>query len=184
MEFIKQELASKLSAAKEHLAAEFITIRSGRANPGLLDKVLVEVYGQRMPISNLATVTVPDPRQLLVQLWDKTNTVATERAILEANLGLGVTNEGDRIRLVLPLLSNERREELVRQVNRLAEDAKVSVRNARREAFDALDSKANGGGISNDEKDRLKKEWQGLVDSAISAVEQMVEKKAGELRSF
>jgi len=184
MEFIKQELAGKLTATKDHLAAEFATVRSGRANPGLLDKILVEVYGQRMPISNLATVTVPDPRQLLVQPWDKANASATEKAILEANLGFGVTNEGDRIRLVVPLLSNERREELVKQVGRLAEDAKVSIRNVRREALDALDSKASSGGVSDDEKDRLKKDWQNLVDKAAEEIEQMAARKAEELRSF
>jgi ribosome recycling factor len=184
MEFIKQELVSKLTAAKDHLAAEFANVRSGRANPGLLDKILVEVYGQRMPISNLATITVPDPRQLLVQPWDKANASATEKAILEANLGLGVTNEGDRIRLAIPLLSNERREELVKQVNKLAEEAKVSVRSVRREAFDAMESKASGGGVSDDEKDRLKKDWQNLVDKMAEEIEQMTAKKAEELRSF
>lgn len=184
MESIKQELVVKLAAAKDHLVAEFAAVRSGRANAGLLDKILVEVYGQRMPISNLATITVPDSRQLLVQPWDKGNTSATEKAILEANLGLGVTNEGDRVRLTLPLLSNERREELVKQINRLAEDAKVSVRNVRREAFDAMESKASGGGVSDDDKERLKKEWQALIDKSTTEIDQMVDKKAGELRSF
>lgn len=184
MEFIKQELVSKLTATKDHLAAEFANVRSGRANPSLLDKILVEVYGQRMPISNLATVTVPDSRQLLVQPWDKANTSATERAILEANLGLGVTNEGDRIRLAVPLLSNDRREELVKQINKLAEEAKVSVRSVRREAFDAMESKASGGGVSDDEKDRLKKDWQNLVDKIVEEIEQMTARKAEELRSF
>ncbi|MBU1083196.1 ribosome recycling factor [Patescibacteria group bacterium] len=184
MEFIKQELVNKLTATKDHLVAEFATVRSGRANPGLLDKILVDVYGQKMPISNLATVTVPDPKQLLVQPWDKANTSHVEKALLEANLGFGVANEGTQIRLALPLLSNERREELVKQVNRLAEDAKVSVRNIRREAFDALNDKASGGGVSDDDKERLKKEWQHLIDGAIENIEQMTTKKSEELRQF
>lgn len=184
MEVVKQALIGRLASVKNHLMSEFVTVRSGRANAGLLDKILVNVYDQTMPVANLATVTIPDPRQLLVQPWDRTNTTAIEKAILEANLGFGIVNEGERIRLTLPLLSNERREELVKLINRLAEETKISIRNARREAFDALDAEAKKGGISDDDKDRFKKDWQELVDGAVRDIDQMSDKKSAELRSF
>lgn len=184
MEEIKRELIEKIEAARQHLASELATVRSGRANASLLDKILVETYGQRMPVSNVATIAVPDPRQLLVQPWDKSNTEAIERAIVNAGLGFGVTNEGDRIRLTLPPLSNERREELVKMVDRLAEDTKVSVRNARREAIEAMERLARAGGVSNDDKERFKKAYQLLVDGAMSQVEQVAGQKVDELRSI
>ena len=136
MKEVEQELVHKITAAKEHLVSEIATIRSGRASAGLLDKVLVDIYGQRVPLSNLATIVTPDPKQLLIQPWDKANVAAIEKSVLDANLGLGVVNEGERVRITVPPLSDERREELARFVYQLAEKTKVSMRNARREAME------------------------------------------------
>ncbi|OGB74140.1 ribosome recycling factor [candidate division Kazan bacterium RBG_13_50_9] len=184
MDDIKHNLVSKINSAREYLMVELVSIRSGGANASLLDKVLVEAYDQKMPVGNLATVTVPDPKQLLIQPWDKANTAALEKAIAGAGLGLSVVNEGDRIRVVVPPLSNERREELAKLAYRIAEDTKVSIRNARREALEAMEARSRQGGLSDDDKERLKKEYQALVDAATKEVEQASDRKAGELRSM
>ena len=107
-----------------------------------------------------------------------------EKAILEANLGLSVSNEGDKVRVTIPPLSNERREELVKLISRLSEEGKVSIRNARRDALEEMDTRAKSGGVSDDEKDRFKKEWQALIDEAIVQIDKMASKKSEELRSI
>lgn len=183
MEEIKQTLNQKIAAAKQHLAEEFKGIRSGRANAALLDKVLVNVYGQKVAISSLATIAVPESRQLLVQPWDKANVGAVEKAITEANLGVGTVNEGDKVRVTIPPLSNERREELVKLVQRTAEEARVGIRNLRREAIDGMEKQANQGGVSDDDKDRFKKDYQTIIDEAIAGIDNMAETKAIELRT-
>lgn len=184
MEGIKQELIRKIEAARDHLAAELATIRSSGANAGLLDRLVIDAYGQKTPLNNVATITVPNAKQLLIQPWDKANAAAIERAVLEADLGLGVVNEGDKIRINIPPLSNERRGELVKLVNKLSEETKVSIRNARRDALEELEAKSKAGGTSDDEKERLKKEYQALIDEAITGIEDKVNNKAGELQSL
>lgn len=184
MEGIKQELIKKVEAAKDHLVAELVTVRSSGANAGLLDRLVVDVYGQQTPLNNVATITVPNVKQLLIQPWDKANAAIIEKAILGADLGLGVVNEGDKIRVNIPPLSNERRDELVKLVNKLSEETKVSIRNARRDALEELETKSKEGGISDDEKERFKKDFQAVIDEAIVAVEDKVNNKAGELQSL
>ncbi len=182
MEEIKQSLIVKIEAARQYFASELNTIRSGRANAGLLDKVLVDIYDQKSPLRNVATITVPDPKQLLIQPWDKSNVVAVEKAILNSGLGFSVTNEGDKVRVVLPHLSSERREELVKLAARMSEEAKVSIRNARRIALETLEAKAKEGGISDDDKERSKKEFQSLIDGTAKEIDQLTDKKSEELR--
>lgn len=183
MDDVKNELMQKIAGAKQHLLAEFASVRSGRANAALLDKVQVEVYGQKMPINNLATVMVPEPRQLLVQPWDKANVGALEKAIIAADLGLGVVNEGDKVRVSIPPLSDERREELVKLTQRMVEEVRVAIRNLRREAFEALDKQEDGGGISEDEVERRKKDCQTLIDAVMAEIDKLAEVKASELRA-
>lgn len=183
MNIIKAELSQKIASAKQHLIAEFAGVRSGRANAALLDTVQVEVYGQKVPINNLASIAVPEPRQLLVQPWDKSNIGAIEKAIVAADLGLGVVNEGDKIRVNIPPLSNERREELVKLVQRMTEDTKVAVRNLRREAFEGLDKNYQQGGVGEDELDREKKDCQVLIDAAVAEIDKLADDKANELRA-
>lgn len=184
MDIIKSELNQKIASAKQHLIAEFAGVRSGRANAALLDMVQVDVYGQKMPINNLASVAIPESRQLLVQPWDKGNLGAIEKAIVAADLGLGIVNEGDKIRVSIPPLSNERREELVRLVQRMAEDAKVAVRNLRREAFEGLDKHSAQGGVGEDELDREKKDCQVLIDASVAEIDRLANDKANELRAI
>lgn len=182
MDSIKPELIQKIASAKQHVISEFASVRSGRANAALLDKVQVEVYGQTMPVSNLATISVPESRQLLVQPWDKSNIGMVEKAIVAADLGLGVVNEGDKIRVSIPPLSNERREELVKLVNRMTEEARIAVRNLRREALEALDKRSDQGGVSEDDLERGKRDLQILIDAAIAEIDKLAESKAAELR--
>lgn len=184
MQEIKLELTEKIEATYQHLASEFNTIRSGRANAVLLDKVTVDVYGQTNSLNNIATISSPDPKQLLIQPWDKSNVALIEKAVIDANLGLSISNEGDKIRVTIPPLSNERREELVKLISRLSEEDKVSIRNARREAIEELEKKVKAGGISDDEKDRFKKDFQTLIDNAVEKIDQMASKKSEELRSI
>ncbi|MFH0912046.1 MAG: ribosome recycling factor [Patescibacteria group bacterium] len=183
MDSIKSELNQKIAGAKQHLTSELSNIRSGRANAAMLDKVQVEVYGQRLPINNLATVSVPEPRQLLVQPWDKTSIGAVEKAIVAADLGLGVVNEGDKVRVSIPPLSNERREELVKLSQRIAEETRIAIRNLRREALEALDKQSAKGGVSEDDLERWKRDCQSLVDAGIVEVDKIFEAKAAELHS-
>ena len=183
MDNIKNELVQKSTGVKQHLMSEFASVRSGRAHVALLDRVQVEVYGQKLPINNLATVLVPESRQLLVQPWDRANVSAVEKAIVAADLGLSVVNEGDKVRVSIPPLSNERREELIKLVQRMAEEARVAVRNLRREALEALDRQSGQGGVGEDELERWKKDYQTLVDGAVSEIDKLVEVKAIELRA-
>lgn len=183
MSKIQSELSQKITGAKQHLVGEFSNLRSGRANAGLLDRVMVDVYGQKMPLNNVATISVPEPRQLLVQPWDKSNIGAIEKAVITADLGLGVVNEGDKVRVTIPLLSNERREELVKLTQKMAEESRVAIRGLRREAFEGLDRESDQGGVSEDELERWKKDCQVLIDSAISDIDKLVTEKSEELRS-
>lgn len=184
MQEIKSELTGKIAATHQHLASEFNTIRSGRANAALLDKVTIDVYGQTNSLNNIATISSPDPKQLVVQPWDKNNVSLIEKAVTDANLGLSVSNEGDKVRVTMPPLSNERREELVKLISRLSEEAKISIRNARRDTLEEVEKKSGAGGVSDDEKDRLKKDFQTLIDNAINQIDQMASKKSEELRSI
>lgn len=184
MQEIKSELTGKIEATHKHLASEFNTIRSGRANAVLLDKVTIDVYGQTNFLNNIATISSPDPKQLVIQPWDKNNVSLIEKAVIDANLGLSVSNEGDKVRITIPPLSNERREELVKLISGLSEEAKISIRNTRRDALEEVEKKSSAGGVSDDEKDRLKKDFQTLIDNAINQIDQMANKKSEELRSI
>ena len=184
MQDIKVGLIGKIEATHQHLASEFNAVRSGGANASLLDKITVDVYGQSSALNSIATISSPDHKQLVIQPWDKSNVAGIEKAVLEANLGLSVSNEGDKVRVTIPPLSNERREELVKLISRLSEEGKISIRNARRDALEEMDARAKSGGVSEDETDRFKKEWQALIDDAIAQIDKMASKKSEELRSI
>ena len=148
----------------------------------MLDIVTVDFYGQQSLLNSISSITSPDSKQLLIQPWDKSNVPLIEKALVAANLGLSVVNEGDKIRAVMPPLSNERREELVKLTLRLSEEAKISIRNIRRDVLEAMEKMAKAGGVSDDDKERFKKDCQGIVDNAVSKVDEMTNKKSEELR--
>lgn len=163
----------------ENLEKRFKTVRAGRANPSSLDGVMVSCYGMMMPLNQVATISVPEARQLLIKPYDKSSLSAIEKAIFESNLGYTPNNDGETIRIIIPPLTEERRRELTKQVKAMAEDAKVSVRNNRREAIDAINKLE----VSEDEKKNGENNVQDLVNTYNKKVDQVLAEKEQELLS-
>lgn len=178
---IRREAEEKMQKTVAALKRELASIRAGRATPALLDKVMVDYYGTPTPLNQLATITAPEPRLLLVQPWDKNAVSDCERAILKSDLGLNPTNDGGVIRLVIPQLTEERRIELTKVVRKKAEEARVAVRNLRREANDRLKRLEKDGEISKDELHRVQEEIQKLTDTYIEQVDQLLATKEEEI---
>ncbi len=171
------EADAKMDQAVSHTVHEFGNIRTGRANPGLLSRVMVDYYGTSTPLQQLANFSVPEARMLLVQPYDRSSITAIERGIQEADLGLNPSNDGTVIRLVFPTLTEERRKELIRLVHRLAEDGKVAIRNIRRHAKDAIEAED----VSEDDIHRAEKELQELTDRHTAAIDEALARKEEEL---
>lgn len=163
----------------ENLEKRFKTVRAGRANPSSLDGVMVSCYGMMMPLNQVATISVPEARQLLIKPYDKSSLSAIEKAIFESNLGYTPNNDGETIRIIIPPLTEERRKELTKQVKAMAEEAKVSVRNNRREAIDAINKLE----VSEDEKKSGENNVQDLVNTYNKKVDQVLAEKEQELLS-
>lgn len=173
------EAELKMDQAVEHTAGEFGTVRTGRANPGLLHRVMVDYYGTQTPLQQIAGFSVPDARLLVVQPYDRSAMHAIERAIQAADLGLNPSNDGNVIRLAFPALTEERRRELIRLVRGIAEDGKVAIRNVRRHTKDAIE--ALGGDVSEDDVRRAEKTLQDLTDNRIEKVDELLGHKESEL---
>lgn len=178
---ILQEAEQRMEAAVEALRRDLVGVRAGRATPALLDKVQVEVYGTVMPLNQVASITVPEPRQILVQPWDQSSLADVERAILKSDLGLTPNSDGKVIRLTLPQLTQERRAELARQVRKMGEDARVAVRNARRAANDSLKAAEKDGSLSKDDAHRAMDQVQKLTDRYIEEIDQVVADKEKDI---
>ena len=175
------DLRRRMEGAIEVLRKEFGGLRTGRASANLLEPVHVEAYGNKMPLTQVGTVSVPEPRLILVQVWDKANVKATEKAIREAGLGLNPQTEGQTIRVPVPDLSEERRKELTRVAAKYTEQARVSVRNVRRDGLDLLKKQEKDGTITQDQHRKLDKEIQGLTDATIKKVDDMLAAKDKEI---
>lgn len=171
------EVTENMDKAIENLNKRFATVRAGRANPSSLDGVYVDYYGSMTPLKQLATIAVPEARQLLIKPFDKGSLGAIEKAILAANLGFNPGNDGETIRIVIPELTEERRRELVKQVKAICEDAKVSVRNIRRDGLENV-KKAE---LPEDEAKGMEKEIQDLVNDYNKKIETMLKEKEQEL---
>src|SRR5579864_4692746 len=178
---IVKDLRRRMDGALEVLRKEFAGLRTGRASASLLDPVVVEAYGNPMPLNQVATVSVPEPRLIIVQVWDRGNVKATEKAIREAGLGLNPQTEGQTIRVPIPDLNAERRRELTKVAAKYAEAARVSVRNVRRDGIEALRRREKGGEISQDEQRKLEKEIQGLTDGHIKRIDETLAQKDKEI---
>jgi ribosome recycling factor len=177
---INEELAlaeAKMDQAVEHTAGEFGTVRTGRANPGLLNRVVVDYYGTSTPLQQLAGFSVPEARLLVIQPYDKTSIGAIERAIQEADLGLNPSNDGNVIRLAFPVLTEERRNDLIRVVRHIAEEGRVAIRNVRRHSKDHLESLD----VSEDDIRRAEKELQVLTDVHTDRIDELLKHKEEEL---
>ena len=173
-----KQLGERMEKAIASLKTEFSGLRTGRANTNLLDPVMVDAYGSQMPISQVGTVSVPEPRMLTVSVWDKSMVGAVEKAIRESGLGVNPVVDGTTLRLPMPPLTEERRKDLVKVAAKYAEQAKVAVRNVRRDGMDAV-KKAEG--MSEDDKKGLQDDIQKLTDGKVKAIDDMVSSKEEEI---
>ena len=173
------EAKSRMDHAIEHTVGEFGTVRTGRANPGLLHRITVDYYGTQTSLQQIAGFSVPEARMLLVQPYDKSSINAIEKAIMKADLGLNPSNDGNIIRLVFPQLTEERRRDLIRVVRQLAEDGRIAVRNVRRHIKDGIE--ALEGDVSEDDVRRAEKELQEMTDTHVQRIDELLEKKEEEL---
>ena len=162
--------------AIEYMKGEFNLMRAGRANPKLVENIKVDYYGAATPINQMGNISIPEPRCLVITLWDKSALKDVEKAILAANIGVTPQNDGTVIRLTFPVLTEERRRELVKQVKKLAEDTKVVLRNARREAMDGLKKEKNAKTVSED----LISDYEGEVDKSLAKLIETVDKLSRE----
>lgn len=175
------ELKRRMQGAVAVLKQELAALRTGRASAHLLDPIHVEVYGQSMPLNQVATVSVPQPRMISVQVWDRSNVHPVEKAILAANLGLTPSTEGQVIHLRIPELNEERRKELVKVAHKYAETAKVAVRHVRRDGMDVLKKQEKDHQISQDDHKRMDAEVQKLTDQTIGEIDQLLATKEKEI---
>lgn len=180
---MKEQIVSyddKMKKTIEHLNADFQTIRAGRANPHVLDRVTVNYYGTMTPIQGVGNISVPEPRIIQIAPWEKSLIKEIEKAIMSSDVGITPSNDGSVIRLVFPELTEERRKDLVKDVRKKGEDAKVAIRNIRRDGNDAF-KKLSKTEISEDEIKDLQDELQKLTDKYIKEIDEIIEEKAKEI---
>jgi len=176
-----KDLKRRMEGAVKVLKEEFAGLRTGRASTSLLEPVQVNAYGGKMPLNQVAAITVPEPRLLSVQVWDASLVSAVEKAIRESGLGLNPQTQGNVIRVPIPELSAERRKELSKVAHQYAEQARVAVRNVRRDGMDAIKQMEKAHDISEDEARRLADEVQKLTDKFIAQIDELLEKKDAEI---
>jgi ribosome recycling factor len=181
IEEVLSELKQGIEKAKDALRRDLDKLRTGRAHPSMLDTIRVDYYGQKTPISQMATVNVPEPRMLTVKPWDKSQVQAVEKAIRESDMGLNPQVDGELIRIPIPALSEERRKELVKVGKKHGEECKVSIRKVRHEALDLLAELEKDGGAGKDEVERAKKKAEEVVSESGTAVDQIVQQKEKEI---
>ena len=178
---IKKDADFRMKKSVENIQNEFNKIRTGRASPALLDTVKVEYYGTVVPLAQAATITIPEPRLIAIQPWDKNMIPEIEKAILKSELGLTPSNDGTFVRLPIPQLSEERRNDLVRLVKKFAEEGRIAVRNIRRDANDHLKKMQKDHEISEDELSIELDETQEMTDKHIKEIDELLEKKEKEI---
>jgi ribosome recycling factor len=180
-QFDLAELKRRMQASHATLKHELGGLRTGRASASLLEPVQVEAYGQRMPLSQVATISVPEPRALSVSVWDKSMVQAVDKAIRDANLGLSPAVEGTTLRIRIPELNEQRRKEMVKIAHKYAEDARVAVRHVRRDGLDIVKKLEKNHEISEDDQERLAADVQKATDGSISEIDQMLAAKEKEI---
>jgi ribosome recycling factor len=177
-----KDLDRRMHGVQDTLKREFAGLRTGRASASLLDPVVVTVYGAKMPLNQVATVSVPDARTISVQVWDKSQVQAVDRAIREANLGLNPIADGTLLRLPIPPLNAERRQELAKIAHKYAEHARVGMRNVRRDGMELLKKLEKDGAMSEDEHRKNSAKVQELTDKLVKEVDQMLVAKEAEIK--
>jgi ribosome recycling factor len=181
---VLKDIETRMNAALDTLTREFASVRTGRASTALLETVRVDYYGTATPVTQTASVSVPDARTLVIQPWEAAQLGAIEKAIMKSDLGLTPINDGKVIRLNIPALTEERRKQLAKTVHKLAEDARVSVRNIRREANDKLKALGKDKKASEDEERRGHDQIQKTTDKFIAKVDELLKKKEQEILAF
>ena len=176
-----KEYSDRMQKTIDHLEGEYAAVRAGRANPHVLDKIRVDYYGTPTPIQQVGNVSIPDPRIIQIQPWEKTILKDIEKAIQASDVGINPTNDGNCIRLVFPELSEERRRDLVKDIKKKGEDAKVAVRNIRRDGNDAFKKLSKSDDISEDEVKDLEDELQKATDKFIKEIDSMIDSKSKDI---
>jgi len=179
---LKQDLTRRMDGAIETLRREFAGLRTGRASPALLEPVRVEAYGSEMPLPQVGTIGVPEPRMITVQVWDRTLVGAVERAIRDAGLGLNPASDGQLVRVPIPQLTTERRNDLVKTAHKYAEGAKVAVRGVRRDGMDQIKGFEKKHEISEDDMSRWSDEVQRLTDAYVKRIDDALADKEKDIR--
>lgn len=183
MEFILEDCKSKMDSTISHLEKELLHIRAGKANPSMLDGVAVDYYGSATPLNQIANVSTPDPRSIVIQPWEKNMIPVIEKAIMAANLGFNPDNNGELIRIAIPPLTEERRKTLVKQANKEGENAKVGIRAARKTANEDL-KKLQKNGLPEDMEKDAEKEVQGYTDDYVKKIDSLVATKEKDIMTI
>ena len=176
-----KEYSRRMDKALEHLDEEFASVRAGRANAKVLDRITVEYYGSETPLNGVATISTPDARTLIIQPWDTKLLKDIQKAIQTSDLGINPQNDGASIRLSFPQLTEERRKELVKQIHKYAENGKVAIRNIRRDAMEAFKKKEKASEITEDDLKQAEKDLQKLTDDSCKELDALLAKKEKEL---
>ena len=176
-----EELNEAIGKAHEALKRDLAKIRAGRANPAILDGVRIDYYGSPTPLKQLASISVPEPRMIVLKPFDRTQIQPIEKAIMEAQLGLNPGNDGELIRIPMPPLTEERRKDLVKVARKSGEDSKVAIRKARHDAKDMIDSLQKEGEVGEDDADRARKELEEIVKGGTNKVDEIVTKKEADI---
>ncbi|HMH51732.1 MAG TPA: ribosome recycling factor [Candidatus Acidoferrum sp.] len=184
MQDLLKDLEGRMTTAIDSLTRELVSVRTGRASAALLDTIRVDYYGTPTPVNQMASVSVPDARTLLIQPWEATQLQAIEKAINKSDLGLNPANDGKLIRLTMPTLTEERRKQLAKTVHKIAEEGRVAIRNVRREANDKLKAMSKDKKVSEDEERRGHDQIQKTTDRFVAKVDELLKKKEQEILSF
>ena len=184
MQTLVKDVEARMGAALDALGREFATVRTGRASSGLLEGIRVDYYGTPTPLHQMASISVPDARTLTIQPWEASQLKAVEKAIMASDLGLTPVNDGKALRLVIPPPTEERRKQLVKTVAKVAEEARVAVRNIRREANERLKAMARDKKVSEDDERRGHEQIQKTTDRYVAKVDELLKKKEQEILSF
>ena len=181
MKEVNKEFDAKMQKTIDVVMSDFASVRAGRANAGVLDRITVEYYGTPTPLNQVAAISSPDPRSLMIQPWDGSLLKAIEKAIQTSDLGINPQNDGKVIRLAFPQLTEERRKELTKQVRKYGEEGKVALRNIRRDAMEDFKKKKKASELTEDDLKQLEKELQDLTDKRCKDIDELTAKKEQEL---
>ena len=184
MSYDKTDVSRRMSGAVNSLKDDYLGLRTGRASTAMLDPILVDAYGSKMPLNQLSSISTPESRLLLIQVWDQTMVLQVEKSIRESDLGLNPQTEGNSIRVPIPELSEERRLEIVKVAGKYAEQSKVAIRNIRRDAVESVRKSEKDKEISEDEKRSFEIEIQKLTDDFISEIDSLLSQKEIDIKTL